>query len=347
MKKATGFGVLRFCAVVAVMGLSLASVPFSAQAAAAPAKPITLTLNYWATYEDPMGKTLLEYVAEIEKNTGGRVKITIHPGGTLTPPPQAYEGVVAGISDMAFVGYGFNPGRHPLMQAVTLFLPIKNETEATKIFNECVEKFKPKEFADTKLLWLTATAPGFPLLAKKPITTIEDFKGLKIRTLGIQQTYVRELGAVPVNLQVGDIYSGLDKGVIDGTMGNLLLLDSWKLADVIKYVLRWHWGPSHAWGLHMNLKVWNDLPPDIQRVFEAAREKYQAREIQNQDEAEKKGLEAGLAKGMKVLTPSPELTKQLTIRAKPMYDKYVADCEAKGLPGREFLEYILKRAEGR
>jgi TRAP-type C4-dicarboxylate transport system substrate-binding protein len=313
--------------------------------AAPPAKPMELPLSFWGTLDEPVGKILQEYSAEINQRTKGQIKISIYPGGSLTSGPQAYEGVVGGISPMACVMYPYNPGRFPLIMAWTLPLPVPSTRGATQIFNESVDKFKPKELAETKLMYFTSTSAAYPMSVKKPIRTIEDFKGLKIRTLGNMALYMKDLGATPISMPIGDLYSSLDKGVVDATLNNTHVLDAWKFADVIKYMLRWVWKSGGAWGVHMNLKVWNGLSPDIQKIFEEANKKYTWKQVEYIDAADKEGLEFGIKKGMQVIESTPELTRDLKSMAQPSYDRYVADMKAKGLPGREFLDFLLKRCE--
>src|SRR4030066_176796 len=61
-----------------------------------------------------------EWAKEIEKRTGGRVQITMHYGGTLTPAPQVYDGVVKGLSDVGMSVCGYTRGRFPLTEVVEL-----------------------------------------------------------------------------------------------------------------------------------------------------------------------------------------------------------------------------------
>src|SRR3990170_9158809 len=157
MKKAKRLTLMgSICLLIVVIG---------SYAAAAPAKPTELAVSFWGTLEEPMGKALQEYSAEINQRTNGAIKMTIYPGGSLTAGPQAYEGVVSGLSPMAFVMYPFNPGRFPLIMAWTIPLPVSSCKNATQIFNESVEKFKPKELADTKLMYFTSTTAAYPLSA--------------------------------------------------------------------------------------------------------------------------------------------------------------------------------------
>jgi TRAP-type C4-dicarboxylate transport system substrate-binding protein len=345
MKKAKSLTVvwsigLSILAMGLVLGAYAAPSP-----AATPAKPIELSLSFWGTFDEPIGKIVQEYSTEINQRTNGMVKITIYPGGSLTPGPQAYEGVVNGLSQMALVMYPYNPGRFPLIMGWTLPLPVPSTRGATQIFNESVERFKPKELADTKLMYFTSTSAAYPMSAKKPIRTIEDFKGLKIRTLGNMALYMQDLGATPVSMPINDLYGALDKGVVDATLNNTHVLAAWKFADIIKYLTPWVWKMGGAWGVHMNLKVWNGLSPEIQKIFEEANKKYLWKQVEYIDSDDKVGVEAGLKKGMQIIEETPELRNALKKRAQTSYDRYVADLKAKGLPGQDFLAFLLKRCE--
>ena len=343
MKK--GSSMRRLCSICLSLLIIVAVVGTYAAPAATPVKPIELSLSFWGTLEEPVGKIVQEYSAEINQRTNGMVKITIYPGGSLTPGPQAYEGVVGGLSQMALVMYPYNPGRFPLIMAWTLPLPVSSTRSATQIFNESVEKFNPKELADTKLMYFTSTSAAVPLSPKKPIRSIGDFKGSKVRTLGNMALYMKDLGATPVSMPIGDLYSALDKGVVDLTLNNTHVLSAWKFADIIKYMTPWVWKMGGAWGVHMNLKTWNSLSPEIQKTFEEANKKYVWKQVEYMDADDKVGLDAGVKKGMQVNEPTPEFTKDLKAHAQASYDRYIADMKAKGLPGQEFLAFLLKRCE--
>jgi TRAP-type transport system periplasmic protein len=327
------------------LSIAFAGAVMGAYAAAAPAKPIELSLSFWGNIDEPIGKIVNEYSTEINQRTNGGVKITIYWGGSLSSGPQAYEGVVGGLSHMALVMYPYNPGRFPLIMAWTLPLPVASTRAATQIFNESVEKFKPKEMADTKLMYFTSTSAAYPMSVKKPLRTIGDFKGLKIRTLGNMALYLKDLGATPVSMPIGDLYSALDKGVVDATLNNTHVLDAWKFADVVKYLTPWVWKMGGAWGVHMNTKVWNSLSPDVQKIFEEANKKYLWKQVEYIDADDKVGTEVGLKKGMQIIQETPELRNDLRKHAQPSYDRYVAEMKSKGLPGREFMDFLLKRCE--
>ena len=82
--------------------------------ALAQTKPVELTYSIF--FPAPHKNTVLagEWAKEIEKRTQGRVKITVFPGGTLTPADKCYDGVVKGISDIGMSVLGYTRGKVPL-----------------------------------------------------------------------------------------------------------------------------------------------------------------------------------------------------------------------------------------
>jgi len=142
-------------------------------------------------------KTAEAWAREIEKRANGQVKITIYAGGTLTNAQQCYEGVVNGISDLGMSCFAYTLGRFPLLEGLDLPLGYPNGTVATRIATELVEKYKPAEVANTHVLYIHAHGPGL-LASKKPVKTLDDLKGLKIRATGLSQKVVEALGGTPV-----------------------------------------------------------------------------------------------------------------------------------------------------
>ena len=83
-------------------------------------KPTQLSFsNFWPPAFG-LSVESVKWADEIEKLTGGRVKITIHHGGTLTTGPNCYEGVLTGISDIGQAPLQYTRGRFPLMEALDL-----------------------------------------------------------------------------------------------------------------------------------------------------------------------------------------------------------------------------------
>ena len=120
-------------------------------------------LTYSCFFPAAHGHSILaeEWCQEVEARTNGRVKITYYPGGSLTPAPQCYDGVVNQLSDIGFSILVYTRGRFPLMDFINLPLGYPSGEVATAIINEVYEKFQPAELADTKVMYLHSHGPGY------------------------------------------------------------------------------------------------------------------------------------------------------------------------------------------
>ena len=158
----------------------------------------TIALNYSNFFPAPHKHSVLadQWCKEIEKRSGGKVKIAYFPGGTLTPAAQTYDNVVKGIADIGFSCFAYTRGKFPLTEAIDLPLGYKNGMGATKLINAYYAKFRPKELDDVKVLYLHAHGPGL-LHTKRPVNKLEDMKGMKIRATGLASKIVIALGGAP------------------------------------------------------------------------------------------------------------------------------------------------------
>ena len=137
------------------------------------------------------------WAQDIEKRTGGRIKIKVYPAGSLTKADQCFEGVVNGISDIGMSCFAYTPGRFPLLEGLDLPVGYPNGAVATRIANDMVRKYKPQELGGVEVLYVHAHGPGI-LASKKPVKSLEDLKGLKVRATGLSKSIADKLGATPV-----------------------------------------------------------------------------------------------------------------------------------------------------
>jgi len=183
--------------------------------ALAQAKPIELSYSIFfpATHKH----TVLagEWVNEIYKRTNARVKIILYPGGTLTPAPTCYDGVVKGISDIGMSVLAYTKGKFPLTEVIDLPLGYTDGMAATHLINRYFAKFKPKEFDEVKILYLHAHGPGI-LHTKKAVSKLEELKGMRIRCTGTVTEIVKALGGGPVSMPMGETYDALNRGMVVG-----------------------------------------------------------------------------------------------------------------------------------
>lgn len=205
-------------------------------------------------------------------------------------------------------------------------------------------KFKPKELSDTKVLWFYSVGPGI-MFTKKQVKSLADLKGLRLRGTGLTAKSIEALGATPVAMPMPDVYEALSKGVLDGNIAPPEVLKGWKQADVTDFITI---VPPVYNGVHfcvMNLKKWNALPEDVRKAIDDVNSKFILKAGQIWDEQMKSGgIDYGLEKGMKMDKWSKEDNQKAMELMKPILDDYVQRMDAKGLPGKEILEFVQTTA---
>ena len=208
-----------FICVAAVCGCSKPAkeeVPGQTkEAVVEPAKEEVVELSYSIFFPPTHAQGIAgaNWAKEIEKRTNGRVKINVYAGGTLAKAPETYTAVTGGIADIGMSCFAYTRGRFPVMEAVDLPLGYPDGKTATRAANEFYKKMKPAELDDVKVLYLHAHGPGL-LHTKKPVKTIADMKGLKVRSTGFSAKVVTALGGVPVAMAQPATYEALQKGVV-------------------------------------------------------------------------------------------------------------------------------------
>jgi TRAP-type C4-dicarboxylate transport system substrate-binding protein len=244
-------------------------VLFAASSATYAAEAIKLTFSQYFPVSHKNSVLTGQFCDEIKKRTNGRVEITHYPGGTLTTAPKMMDGVVTGISDLGFASLNYNPGRYPVTDATDLPLGRPNGWIASQVSDDFYRKFKPKEWDKVHVLYLTATGPNVIQTVNKPIKTLAELKGVKLRGVGKQGETLKALGAATVPLEMVDVYESIRRGVIEGCMMPVEVLKGWKLGELEKYVTAsWMVGNTNTFYVVMNVEKWNKLPADLKKIFD-------------------------------------------------------------------------------
>ncbi len=303
-------------------------------------KPIELSYSSLFPAQYGLGKAATAWAEEIQKRTKGRVKVTMYHSGTLTNAANNYEGVVNGISAIGQSVLAYTRGRFPLMEVIDLPGYPLNAMVTTRVADDLYRKFMPKEFADTHVLYMHAHIPGTISTVKKPVRTLEDLKGLKIRSTGLASKITEGLGGTPVAMPIGEQYDAMRKGVVDGTWASPNALKGWKVAEVTNYsTMLFDVGYVSAFFVTMNLDKWNSLPKDIQKIFTEVSQEWveYTGNVWNQIEIE--GYQHAKKGGHTFIYLSREEKARWENAVKPLKNNYVKAMEAKGLPGNEALNY--------
>ncbi len=291
-----------------------------------PTHPHSVLFNQW-------GK-------DVETATQGRVTVTLFAASTLSPPMQVYDNTVKGIVDVGTNLLAYSPGRLPLSEVLQQPLGYKNGLQASRVANAYYKKFQPKEFNDVKVMFLHAAAPGF-IFTKKPVKSIEEVKGLRIRANAENADIVKVLGAAPVTMPVTEAYDSLSRGVVDGTLFPIEALQGFKIGEVVKTVIE-NYGVSYATSMYciMNKDKWNAISPADQKAIEKINDEYSDKFGKQWVELDKKAEEFAKSKGVTFIAVSAAESAATAKQMQPILDDYVKMTKSKGLPGDEALKFV-------
>jgi len=328
--------ILFFCVFMSVSLVMTLGNPTISQA-----KTIQLTYSNFFPPSHIQSKLAAAWCKEVEKRTNGKVKITYYPGQTLTKAKNCYDGVVNGLSDVGMSVLGYTRGRFPVMAAVDLPLGYTNGKETNMVVNAVYNKFKPKEFNETKVMYFTACGPGLLFTKSKPVRKLEDLKGMKIRGHGTIANMIKSLGAVPVAMPMPELYQALQKGVVEGAFYPMEVNKGWRMAEQVKYgTLAYSCAFTSSFFVVMNKKKWASLPPDVQKTIEQINKEWTAKHAAAWDSSDAEGKKYLLSKGGKLIKLDAKEAARWKQAAQPVIKAYIAKMKKMGINGKEIVDYI-------
>jgi TRAP-type C4-dicarboxylate transport system substrate-binding protein len=216
---------------------------------------------------------LTPWAADVAKRSNNQLTIKLYPAMQLGgKPPELYRQAVQGIADIVFTLPGYTSADFPMMALTELPGTATSADDGTKKLWANFDKFLARDFKDTKVLMLWNSDSASLMSKSKPIKTLEDMKGMKIRTPSAAQTAQLEaLGATPIDMPAPAIYNNLDRGVIDASMIPMSAGLDFKLIEVARYfTIDAPLGRS-PFLVTMNKAKYEGLPPPACRSASRAR----------------------------------------------------------------------------
>ncbi|MBW1667776.1 MAG: TRAP transporter substrate-binding protein [Deltaproteobacteria bacterium] len=313
----------------------------------AQAAPIKLTYSNFFPPTHIQSKLAEAWCKEVEKRTNGQVFVQYFPGQTLTKAAQCYDGVVTGLSDIGMSCLAYTRGRFPVMSAVDLPFGYTSGKIATKIANEVYQKFMPKELMDTRVMYLHAHGPGLLHTRDKPVRTLEDMKGLRIRATGTSALVAKALGATPVPMPMPETYQSLQKGVVDGSLYPWEANKGWKLGEVTKYCTAdFSAAYTTTFFVVMNKDKWNSIPARFQRIIEEINEEWMVKHGEAWDTSDIAGIRYFLRQGGTVIGPDKKEAARWKAAVASIIDDYVAKAKKKGVRNaQEIVDFLRGELE--
>ena len=325
---------------IALVGLLFMSPAFAAE-------PLVLKVSFWthAPEKNLYSRANGWILREVEKRAQGRIKFEYYYSGSLLPGRETVAGVRDGVADIAFCVSFYEPGKLPLSTVTTLPLAGKNYYSTAMALRELMQMPEMQAELDKfNLKFLShCTNSSYALWSAKPIKSISEIKGQKLRAIGGQAKMVKALGGVPVSVVSTELYTALERKTLDGTLANPTFGTDYKFQEVCPYYYAMMFGNAGIF-LGVNKDSWKKIPPDIQQMFtdlaedaaKAGHEIYELKGVKKLQSLEQKGI-------VTITQPSAEDIKEATaIAQNTVWKEWVEKMEKKGLPGQKVLDNYLR-----
>lgn len=321
-----------------------ALVSYPVQICAETKKPITIKITCNLPPTNNTSIAIDRAYAPLEKMSGGRVKVKFFRAGALAKGREAYDALLGGVADIAHCGVPHWPGRFPLINVGGMSGLFPNAVIGTHVLNELSDTtpYIKNEFKEVKVLgWWTSSLVR--LILKNKITTVDEIKGLRLRSPGgFFSKTLDKLGAAGVLMGPGEIYTSMERGLLDGAPQVSSSIPSLRFHEIIDYLVENLNFGQFVSGQLMNKASWGKLPKDIQAMVESCGRNVCYISAMLYDNEEKMSFDYIRQKGVEIYRLAPGEEKKFYAAIEPIQAEWLEEMDKKGLPGKEVLNAIFK-----
>jgi TRAP-type C4-dicarboxylate transport system substrate-binding protein len=285
------------------------------------------------------------WMDKVSRDSGGRIRFEGYPamqlGGT---PVQLYDQARDGVVDVVWTLPGNTTNRFPRVEVFELPFIMTNAEATSKAYWEYVQTMAPDEFKETQVIALQVHGPGCIHTVDKPVHTVADMRGLKLRAPTRQVTkLVGALGATPVGMPLPQIPDALSKGTINGCVIPWEVVPSVKVHELTKYSAEFDPAGGSLYTttfvMAMNKARYGSLAPDLKKVIDAnsgmATSGWLGKVQQAGDAA---GRKAATDRNNTVFTVHAQDAQEFRRRSRQLEVEWVEDMNKRGYDGRKLLE---------
>ena len=285
----------------------------------------TFKFSIQNTMDHPLGIGAQRFSDLVSQKSGGKMKVTVYPGGSLGGDVQTMSALQGGTIDFMTVTAGLLTGIVKPFGVYDLPYLFNNVEEADAIVDGPLGRKLQALLPEKGLVGLGYWDLGFRNVtnSKRPINRLEDLQGLKLRTLQspIFIDMFSALGANPVPLAFTELYTALEQKVVDGQENPVSVIAFAKFNEVQKHLSL----TRHTYGAQsfmLSKRTWDKLSPDEQKVIADAAAETKIYQRQISRELNEKELESLKAKGMQVNDLAPQELARIREKLQPVVAKH-------------------------
>ncbi len=304
--------------------------------------PITMRFSaYYPAVYPVFEYGISKWIPMVESESGGKIVFKTYFNGVLHQAKDGFKAMSSDIADIT-TGYpAYQPGSFKLCHVTDLPFAFPNAYTAAMVMEQLYPKYFKTEYEkmNVYLAFYTVTS-DYNLISKKPVRTFEDLKGMKIRSFGgTCSELLKCLGAIPVTVQAGEVYTSFQRGIIDGALFADNSINSFRLHEVGKYLTSFgltRMGIPYC----MNKKTFDSLPPDLKKFF--YNKLRQGCQIASgaYEVSDKTAREEMIKAGVEMIKMDPAEVAKCKAAVQPLWEKFMEENEKQGLPARQLVKDI-------
>jgi TRAP-type C4-dicarboxylate transport system substrate-binding protein len=306
---------------------------------------VTLNVNTWVPPSHHMvSEVMMGFCKDAEAATKGRVKCNLLPKAVVGPP-QTFDAVRDGLADISFIVPGYTPGRFALTDSIEF--PFQGETsEATSVaYQRIHDKMLAKydEHKGVKILAVMTHGPGQIFNTKRPVSSLKDLQGMKIRVGGgMVNDVAKVLGTVPMLKPAPESYELLSQGVADGVFFPKEAPVAFKLVPLIKHATYIPGGLfCTSFTVIMNEAAWKKISPaDQAELNKLVGEPLARIGGKAWDRADARGEKAVRDANIPIVTADAKFIAEIKERTGGLQQAWIDKVKAKGVDGAAVLKAL-------
>jgi len=338
-------GLLKFAATTVAATTLAVGVASSAMAA-----EYTFKLHHLLSAKAPAHtKMLVPWAKQVEKNSGGRVKIDIYPAMSLGgKPPQLIRQARDGVVDIVWTVNGYTPGLFPRTEVFELpGVHTNNPAATTRAMYDMFQDDLKAEYKGVEVMFLHVHAGQGIQMVDKLVRKPSDMKGLKMRIPTRTGAWIIEaLGASPVGMPVPQLPQALAKKIVDGAFIPWEIIPPLKIQNQTKYQIeginKERFGTT-SFQVSMNEGRWNGLPADIKKAFkDASGPDWWQKVGQIWAANDDGGIKVAVASGNKHIQLTRAETDAFNKALDPVVARWIAEVKGKGIDGTALVAKARK-----
>jgi TRAP-type transport system periplasmic protein len=287
------------------------------------------------------------WIDRMNELTKGQLVITPFWGATLISNTEALDEISKGVADLGYIEPGSSKTGCDIHKGVQgFYFGISDLNKKLDVYMGMIKDIPQAETEISDLVKVLGRHPGsnYQLVSTKPVRSIADFKGLKVKAVGSFQNVFKALGGEGINMPMGEAYMGLEKGTIDALCGPYETLKSWNFGEIAKYVINVNLNGTPVVARVMNLDVWNKLPKNIQKIIDNNVDWYTDEQIKLENQANQDGYNLGKTQGVEYIDLPPAEWDKFTAVVEQVMLAEAAKLDAKGLPGTQVYDKVRELA---